>query len=73
MRVVFLFFISTVFLFSQELLLDNLLKEYGDSEELHLKTKKESAGHLIIFSRSDLDKMQAYILNDVFFLLEKLQ
>ena len=52
-------------LFSKELELDNLLKEYGDSQELYRETKKESAGHIIVFSRSDLDKMQAYTLNDV--------
>lgn len=65
MKLILSFLLSVVFLFSQELELDNLLKEYGESQELYLKTKKESAGHLIVFSRADLDKMQAYTLNDV--------
>ena len=30
-----------------------------------IRQKKKSAGHIIVFSRSDLDKMQAYTLNDV--------
>lgn len=54
-----------VLLFSEELSLDNLLKKYESSEELYHTTKKESAGHITVFSRSDLDKMQAYTLNDV--------
>ncbi|MFA5454791.1 MAG: TonB-dependent receptor [Sulfurimonas sp.] len=54
-----------VLLFSEELSLDNLLKKYESAEELYHTTKKESAGHIILFSRSDLDNMQAYTLNDV--------
>lgn len=65
MKIVFSLILSIVFLYSQELLLDDLLQKYEDSKELYLETKKESAGHLIVFSRSDLDKMQAYTLNDV--------
>jgi len=51
---------------SQELLLDDLLKEYEDSASLYKKTKKESAGFLLVYSRADLDRMQAYSLKDVF-------
>ena len=65
MRLILLLFIFTTFLFSQELLLDNMLKEYEDSESLYKKTKQESAGHLLVYSRDDLDKMQAYSLKDV--------
>ena len=65
MKIIFFILMSVVLLFSKELVLDDLLSEYKNSEELYLKTKKENAGHLIIFSRSDLDKMQAYTLNDV--------
>ncbi|MCK9490843.1 MAG: TonB-dependent receptor [Sulfurimonas sp.] len=57
-------FISTI-LFAKEILLDDLLGEYEKSQSLYHKTKQESAGNLILFSRSDLDKMQAYTLNDV--------
>lgn len=65
MKIYFFMLISTAFLFAQDLLLDDLLLEYENSEELYLKTKQDSAGHLILYSRSDLDKMQAYTLNDV--------
>ena len=65
MRIVGFLLLSTVFLFSKELNLDNLLDQYKESQELYLKTKSESAGHVTVFSRSDLDKMQAYTLNDV--------
>ena len=65
LRLFFLFFLSTLLLFSKELELNDLLKKYETSQELYHKTKKESAGHLIVFSRSDLDKMQAYTLNDI--------
>lgn len=61
---VFLLLLST-FLFSKDVLLDDLLAEYEKSESLYHQTKKESAGHLILFSREDLDQMQAYTLNDV--------
>ena len=65
MKLVLSLFLSAIFLFSQELSLDNLLKKYAGSKELYHNTKKESAGHIILFSRSDLDQMQAYTLNDV--------
>ncbi|MEA2091090.1 MAG: TonB-dependent receptor, partial [Campylobacterota bacterium] len=65
MRSLLLLFLLTTLLFSQELILDNLLKEYEDSESLYKKTKKESAGFLLVYSREDLEKMQAYSLKDV--------
>jgi iron complex outermembrane receptor protein len=65
LKLILSLFLLNILLYSQEQSLDNLLKEYTSSKELYLETKKESAGHLIIFSRSDLDKMQAYTLNDV--------
>ncbi len=65
MRVsLFLIFFSTL-LFSSETDLDKLLSQYREANELYFKTKKEELGHVIVFSRSDLDKMQAYTLNDV--------
>ncbi len=66
MKVLFLLTLLTSLLFSKELILDDLLKEYEDSESLYKKTKKESAGFLLVYSRADLDKMQAYSLKDVF-------
>ena len=65
MRFLVFLLLLTALLFSEELSLENLLKEYKSSEELYHDTKKESAGHVTVFSRSDLDKMQAYTLNDV--------
>jgi len=59
------FILLTRFLSAEELQLDNLLKQYEDSESLYKKTKKESAGFLLIYSRSDLEKMQAFHLRDV--------
>lgn len=65
MRLLLFYFITVSILFSQENTLDILLDEYRNSQELYLKTKKESAGHITVYSRSDLDRMQAYTLNDV--------
>ncbi len=65
MRSFFLLLLLISLLSSQELILDNLLKEYEESESLYKKTKKESAGFLLVYSRADLDKMQAFSLRDV--------
>lgn len=65
MRSFFLLLLLTSLLSSEELLLNDLLKEYEDSASLYKKTKKESAGFLLIYSRADLDRMQAYSLKDV--------
>ncbi len=63
---VLLSLIFPVFLLSaHELLLDDLLKKYAASEELYHKTKRESAGHVVVYSRSDLERMQAHTLQDV--------
>lgn len=65
MRIVALILVLSTFSFSQELSLDNLLKEYKSTQEPYHQTKKESAGHIRVITRSELDKMQAYTLNDV--------
>jgi len=52
-------------LFGDEVGLNNLLSQYREAGELYKETKEEKSGHIIVFSRSDLDKMQAYTLNDV--------
>ena len=65
MKIVLLFIIFSTFLLSKNLELDNLLKEYESSESLYKKTKKENSGYLLIYSREDLDRMQAYTLTDV--------
>ncbi|MCD6172843.1 MAG: TonB-dependent receptor [Sulfurimonas sp.] len=65
MKKILLLILFVPLLFSQELLLDSLLNEYQDSESLYKKTKKESAGFLLVYSREDLERMQAYSLKDV--------
>lgn len=65
MHIVALFLLLSSILFSEELSLDTLLKEYKSAEEPYHNTKKESAGHVRVITRSELDKMQAYTLNDV--------
>ncbi|GEM_PF-603000 len=42
-----------------------LIREYEKAAELSRKTKKESLGHLILFTRKDLDVLQARKLSDV--------
>ncbi len=56
--------------------ISDILEEYREKSELSKKTKLESEGHLIIFTREDLEKMQAQTLEDVlkiirFFILQK--
>lgn len=65
MKHLILLIFLTKILFSQNLILDDLLKKYEDSESLYKQTKKESAGYLIVYSRDDLEKMQAFHLRDV--------
>ncbi|OHE10566.1 MAG: TonB-dependent receptor [Sulfurimonas sp. RIFOXYD12_FULL_33_39] len=65
MKITILLLFFTALLYSNDTNLDNLLSEYRDADELYFNTKEEKSGHLILFSRSDLDKMQAYTLNDV--------
>jgi len=60
----FLALISSVIL-SKELALDTLLKEYENSASLYKETKRDASGMLIVYSREDLDAMQAYSLKDV--------
>lgn len=52
-------------LFGEEKNLDTLLSEYREAGELYKETKEDHSGHVIVFSRADLDRMQAYTLNDV--------
>jgi len=53
--------ISTLFALD----LDTLLQEYQSESDLSLKTRKENAGHVIIFTRDDLERMQVESLKDV--------
>ncbi|MFA5234856.1 MAG: TonB-dependent receptor [Sulfurimonas sp.] len=64
---IFAFFVLfSTLVFAQEQGLDNLLSEYREASELSHQTKQEKSGHVTIFTRANLDKMQAYTLNDIF-------
>lgn len=66
MKKIYLFLvIFQALLFGAERNLDSLLSEYREAEELYIDTKESMNGHITLFSRADLDKMQAYTLNDV--------
>lgn len=65
MHIIAFFLLFSSLIFAEELSLETLLKEYKSAEEPYLQTKKESAGHIRVITRSELDKMQAYTLNDV--------
>ena len=59
-----LFSILITNLFSDENI-EMLLKQYRSESELSKITEKESAGLVNIFTRDDLEKMQAHTLLDV--------
>ncbi len=45
--------------------IDSLLTDYTKESELSNKTKDESAGSLIVYTRDDLERMQAETLKDI--------
>jgi iron complex outermembrane receptor protein len=55
--------LSFLFLKAQDI--SGLLEEYRKASELYRKTRKESLGHLILFTREDIERMQAYRLSDL--------
>jgi len=60
--VIFLFvFISTLFAYD----MPTLIQDYEKASELSLKTKNENAGNLVIYTRDDLERMQALTLKDL--------
>ena len=67
------FYIIAAFLFitaqpvysSNNFSVENLLGEYQQKADLSTKTKKESAGQLIIFTREDLDRMKIKSLKEL--------
>ena len=68
-RLILLFiFIFVIFLnlesFSEESI-SKLLQEYEEASELSKKTRIESLGHVVVYTRKDLEIMQAYTLSDV--------
>lgn len=65
MKKIILLLLFTVFLYADETNLNDLLSKYREAGELYNETKELKNGHVTVFSRADLDKMQAYTLNDV--------
>ncbi len=59
--VISLFFSIT---YGEETIL-SLMKKYEEESVLFKKTKEESLGHVIIFTRKDIENMQAYTLADI--------
>ncbi|MFA6192279.1 MAG: TonB-dependent receptor plug domain-containing protein [Sulfurimonas sp.] len=65
------FFLLLITLFFTSLLvtaddnIDSMLQNLRKKSELHNKTKEENAGFVTIYSREDLDRMQAYTLKDI--------
>lgn len=45
--------------------LPTLIQDYEKASELSLKTKNENAGNLVIYTRDDLERMQALTLKDI--------
>lgn len=45
--------------------IDNLLGVYAQEADLSNKTKKESAGHVTVYTRHDLDRMQVKSLSEL--------
>ncbi len=45
--------------------MDNLLGEFAQKSDLSKETKLKNAGHTIIFTRSDIERMQARNLKDI--------
>lgn len=63
-----LFFVCLIVFFILNLQAEDistLLQKLNNTEELYHKTKVESAGLLILYTRDDLERMQAYKLRDV--------
>jgi len=58
-----IFLLSAGGIWGQELA--ELIEKYEKAAELSRKTRKESLGHLILFTRKDLDRIQARRLSDV--------
>ena len=63
MRIILTLLFTLSSLFADNI--DHLLEEYSQKSDLSQKTKIENGGHLFIFTRNDLNNMQAKTLKDV--------
>jgi len=57
----FLIFSNALFAYD----IDQMLDLYRKESDLSQKTKNEALGHLTIYTRDDLERMQAYTLSDL--------
>ncbi|MEA3370475.1 MAG: hypothetical protein U9Q40_03980 [Campylobacterota bacterium] len=63
MKALLIMFMLFSFLYAQGI--DSLLSDYAQESELSKKTKDESAGNLIVYTRDDLERMQVETLKDI--------
>ncbi|MEA2091061.1 MAG: hypothetical protein U9O83_01695, partial [Campylobacterota bacterium] len=63
MRILLLLPLTILSLCAQDI--DVLLQDYEKESELSKKTKDESAGNLIVYTRDDLERMQVESLKDL--------
>lgn len=61
----FIYFLIFITIIGNSANLDTLLKEFSQKSDLSEKTKIENGGHLFIYTRNDLNSMQAKTLKDV--------
>ena len=61
--IVTFFFSFSMTLFAYDM--PTLIEDYQQASELSLKTKNENAGNLVIYTRDDLERMQALTLKDL--------
>jgi len=65
LRFLFLFLFATSFLFSSDDGIASLLDNYNQEADRSHETLKDSAGVVTLYTREDLDRMQATTLNDI--------
>ncbi|MEA3370476.1 MAG: hypothetical protein U9Q40_03985 [Campylobacterota bacterium] len=63
MNILLIVLVFASFLYSDSI--DSLLHDYAQESELSKKTKDESAGNLIVYTRDDLERMQVESLKDI--------
>ncbi|MBL6973380.1 MAG: TonB-dependent receptor, partial [Sulfurimonas sp.] len=63
MKIIFIMLLLLSSLCAQDL--DTLLENYQKESDLSQKTKDESAGNLIVYTRDDLERMQVESLKDI--------
>lgn len=64
-KIIILMFFSFNFSFADDIL-KPILESIGKEDDLSVKTKRESVGHLSVFTRQDLDRMRFRTLKDLF-------